>query len=410
MRHARVGTSASLVRCTVGADLMRRRNVTHYSIPAFDETGGPIREPGGEIGSAKTRVTGGEVLISKLNPRKSRVQIVGPVSPDELAVCSGEFIALRPRSIDARYLRYALMADGFRQGLEAQVQSVTRSQQRVSPEDVLHGRIAVPLRRSEQSAIADFLDIETSRIDDLVVARKRQLHLVRLRRLAWLDKLVRGIDLTPARRVFERIDQGWSAVADETPATQASEVGVLRLNAVDGGEFFPDRNKRLGKSALRDDWRRFVISDGDLLVSRASGSLERVGESALVSIPQDGPTLLFPDTLYRLTPGPKIRGAFAALVMRSSDVRSHLREVARGTANSKIRSSDLRELLLPLPSLESQAQIVVRWSMHGTQQRRVEGSLDRQINLLRERRQALITAAVTGDLTIPETPTAPSAA
>lgn len=96
--------------------------------------------------------------------------------------------------------------------------------------------------------------------------------------------------------------------------------------------------------------------------------------------------------------------------MQSSDVRSQVREVARGTANNKIRTSDLRELRLPLPSLADQQRIIERWSVVDRRHSGIDRALDRQIALLRERRQALITAAVTGKLAIPITAAANAAA
>lgn len=50
---------------------------THFSIPAFDEGRLPVVEHGSEIKSGKYIVTSGSVLLSKLNPRISRVWAQG---------------------------------------------------------------------------------------------------------------------------------------------------------------------------------------------------------------------------------------------------------------------------------------------------------------------------------------------
>ena len=62
---------------------------------------------------------------------------------------------------------------------------------------------------------------------------------------------------------------------------------------------------------------------------------------------------------------------------------------------------DLESLRIPLPPLEEQRRIVTEtWErLHGVD--RMSDLLSRQIELLDERRQALITAAVTGELAIP---------
>lgn len=45
----------------------------HYSIPNVQKNGEGIKESGNDIDSSKQLLFGGEVLLSKLNPRKSTV-------------------------------------------------------------------------------------------------------------------------------------------------------------------------------------------------------------------------------------------------------------------------------------------------------------------------------------------------
>jgi len=63
---------------------------------------------------------------------------------------------------------------------------------------------------------------------------------------------------------------------------------------------------------------------------------------------------------------------------------------------------DIRSIRIPLPPLAEQDGIVdAAWSRF-TKLDRLVIAAERQIGLLEERRQALITAAVTGELAIPE--------
>ena len=59
-------------------------------------------------------------------------------------------------------------------------------------------------------------------------------------------------------------------------------------------------------------------------------------------------------------------------------------------------------LLVPVPSLEDQKRLVNDFSRMTTDATRLIEINERQISLFQERRQALITAAVTGQLDIPE--------
>lgn len=116
--------------------------VLHYSIPALDESGGPQRVDSTEIRSQKLRVYGGEILVGRLNPRKSRVTRVGASKLP--IVASTEFVPLIPHDVDGSFLYYALLSETTRQILDSQVRSATRSHQRVDPEVITHLRIDVP--------------------------------------------------------------------------------------------------------------------------------------------------------------------------------------------------------------------------------------------------------------------------
>jgi len=115
----------------------------HFSIPALEATGLPAIEDPTDIDSAKQRLRGGEVLISRLNPRKSRIATV-PLLLDHIAVASTEFVVLDPIGIDRRFLAYLLASEATRQQLDSAVRSVTRSHQRVDPEVITQMRVALP--------------------------------------------------------------------------------------------------------------------------------------------------------------------------------------------------------------------------------------------------------------------------
>lgn len=105
------------------------RWVVHYSIPALELAGIPDVVHSREIQSQKFRVMTGDVLVGRLNPRKSRVCRVRAHTED-FVIASTEFVVLRPTGIDARFLEYAFRSEIVRQQLGAQVRSVTRSHQR----------------------------------------------------------------------------------------------------------------------------------------------------------------------------------------------------------------------------------------------------------------------------------------
>ena len=168
------------------------REVFHYSIPVVQEIGTGQLEDGSEIASGKQVVKEKVVLVSKLNPRKATVCIAEPQK--ELTLCSTEFVALEPTRCDIRYLSYLVRTECFRQGLESKVTSVTNSHQRANPADIYRFWNAWPVL-PEQTAIAEFLDRETGKIDALVAEQQRLIELLREKRQAVISHAVtKGLD------------------------------------------------------------------------------------------------------------------------------------------------------------------------------------------------------------------------
>lgn len=129
-----------------------------FSIPAFDAGEQPEVSLGSSMASGKTLLPPERViLISKLNPRTPRVW--DPVvSGRGTAVCSPEFVALRPnRPSDHAWLDGVIRSDPrFYMDVLATVGGTTGSRQRVRPADVLFASMpqVSPEARSEWAAFA----------------------------------------------------------------------------------------------------------------------------------------------------------------------------------------------------------------------------------------------------------------
>ena len=180
------------IRNQINPDEIKSEFVFHYSIPAVQETGTGQYDLTEEVGSAKQLITKKSVLISKLNPRKATICIAEP--KDEITICSSEFIAMEAKKCDLKYLFYLMNSEMNRQRLDAKVQSVTRSHQRVYPSDIYRFWTALP-STTEQQAIASFLDRETARIDALIQKKERMIELLKEKRIALITQAVtKGLD------------------------------------------------------------------------------------------------------------------------------------------------------------------------------------------------------------------------
>ncbi len=204
------------------------RLFAHHSIPAFDDAQTSAIEVGAEIKSNKFTVPFDAVLVSRLNPRFPRVwsPVVSDVFP---AICSMEFLVMRPQTIDRRFLHYLCMAPSFRESLLERVTGTSSSHQRVSPKSMLEVEASIPLL-TEQRAIAAVLGA----LDDKIELNRRMNEtLEAMARAIFRDWFV---DFGPTR-----------AKAEGRPPYLAPEVWSL----------FPDALDDEGKPA---GWQTYTLS------------------------------------------------------------------------------------------------------------------------------------------------------
>lgn len=130
---------------------------------------------------------------------------------------------------------------------------------------------------------------------------------------------------------------------------------ALGLGCLTSEGFQPRQLKNIPDSPMA---RRFLLKDGDLLVSRAN-TRELVG---LAGRYRDvGHPCIYPDLMMRLPPDPqRCLPEFLEIFLLSDTARKHLRAGARGTSESmvKISAKTVEELPVPLPSLPEQRRIV----------------------------------------------------
>ena len=116
----------------------------HYSLPAFDDGKNPVSELGSSILSNKYAVPSNSILVSKLNPRVSRVWAIMDVSSQD-AICSTEFQIFTPRNSNLYAFLYCLFkSSDARDALEMASSGTSGSHQRVRPQDMLNIEVSLP--------------------------------------------------------------------------------------------------------------------------------------------------------------------------------------------------------------------------------------------------------------------------
>jgi type I restriction enzyme S subunit len=272
----------------------------------------------------------------------------------------------------------------------------------------------------EQQQIADFLDHETAKIDTLIDKQQQLIKLLKEKRQAvishavtkglnpdvpmkdsgveWLGEVPEHWKVTRFKYHVTLFEQGWSPQCDTRPA-EDGEYGVLKVGCVNYGVFNASENKVLPTEL--QPLTQYKLSQGDLLISRAN-TKELVGSAAVVD--HDYEQLLLCDKLYRIRFDEAVCPALIAYFLAIPIVRQQIELEASGASHSmqNIGQSTIKELFVALPPINEALQLVAGIQ---TKIKTFDSTLSkshRQIGLLRERRSALISAAVTGKIDVRE--------
>lgn len=135
------------------------------------------------------------------------------------------------------------------------------------------------------------------------------------------------------------------------------------------------------------------------MITRAN-TPELVGSTAVV--PAVRRKLLLSDKIFRIRVDSALDPRYVALIARGSRVRAISSAASNGASQSmaNIRFEEVKEWPIPLASLATQKEVVARVDQTLRQVDHLRSKINHQLNLLHERRQALVTAAVTGQLKV----------
>jgi type I restriction enzyme S subunit len=267
-----------------------------------------------------------------------------------------------------------------------------------------------------QRVIADFLDTETARIDALIDKKRRLIALAHERVNQSMMEILAEygaafpIDIAHNWRMVS-LPFGWRVVRLSQVLVQLTNgyVGPTRDILVDAGVKYIqslhikdgeiDFNRR--PFYVSYDWHsarpRIHLRAGDVLIVQTGD----IGKVAVV--PEEfGPASCHALQIARVRRD-MLSGAFLAEYLRTPFGYESLLSRATGALHPHLEGG-IRDVPVILPSKEVQSMILRRIGDERDYQKKIESCLLRQIELLRERRQALISAAVTGEMDVPGVP------
>jgi type I restriction enzyme S subunit len=353
----------------------------------------------------------GDVLFSK-DGTIGRTLVVGDCR--EFVVASS-LIIIRPKKLelDSRFLSHLCQSDLVRSQVEAAVKGAGLP--RLSITSLLKVVGCFPTL-SEQTAIAAFLDRETAKIDALVAEQRRLMELLKEKRQAvishavtkglnpdatmkdsgieWLGEVPEGWEVTPVKAVsklFGRIGYRGYTTADIVDEGEGAI--TMSPSNMSGGVVSVEKSTYISWEKYNES-PEIMVMPNDIVMVKTGSTFGKVAFVAEV----EHPTTINPQLVLfkNVTCFPR----FLFLVINTTVIRARIEISNSGSSIPTMTQEAIGNFRFALPPEDEQRSIVEFVDRELSKLSTLTAEAQRAIALLQERRTALISAAVTGQIDV----------
>lgn len=310
----------------------------------------------------------------------------GAVSPDYRVFTPCAAIA-------PRYLHYVVRSQPYIDQYLLYTRAQTTFDRRVQQPDLDNLPLPVP-PIEEQRTIGNFLDRETARIDTLIEEQQRLIDLLRERRAVTIAEALSGLSGRTRLKYRSVVQTGVTLNGEgdtswpEWPYLRVANVQVGRVNLAEV------KTVRLPAEAASSS----MLLPGDVLMTEG-GDIDKLGRGALWS----GEILdaLHQNHIFAVRPDGRLIPEFLVYWLDGPEARTYFMTTAKQTTNLAATNKwILGNLPIVCPPLDEQRLIVALLDEQTSKIDTLIAETELFIELARERRSALITAAVTGQIDV----------
>jgi len=318
-------------------------------------------------------------------------------------------------AMDKRFIHHLMRSGTYVQGYTRLLTGIRPNSLQMGRDDLMVFPVLLPTK-SEQTQIARFLDHETARIDALIEEQQRLIELLKEKRQAVISHAVtKGLDPTVPMK-----DSGVEWLGEVPCSWKVIKFGITHETAELGGNYESGESQEglplikmgnIGRGKIKLDKVEYVSADqnidnchilreGDFLFNTRN-SLDLVGKVCVWQ--SELSTALYNSNILRISFVKNLVGSsgFVNYLLNSDLGLEQLRLIARGTTSvAAIYYKDLSSLSFAFPSPSEQLEIEKFLDIQTTKLDALVVAAEQAIDLIKERRSALISAAVTGKIDV----------
>lgn len=302
------------------------------------------------------------------------------------------------KAVNPTFAYYALLA--HRERLQAAGQGTTFLE--LSRARLVTERIPLPDFETQQR-IADFLDRETARIDELIEKRLAFIELVDEKKKAIASQLLNGELLkqskSGAHGWFGTLPDDWSVRRMKFLFRERQDRSIdgaeelLTVSHLTGVSRRADRDVNMFLAETTEGYK--LVSPGDVVINTMWAWMGAMGVS-----PYEG--LISPSYGVYAPITDSLDPIYTDIVLRSERFVAEVNRRSKGVWSSRLRlyPDAFLDIPLPVPPLRTQSGLVRAYTQAIAREEQLARLNQRSINKLRELRSALITASVTGNIDV----------
>jgi type I restriction enzyme S subunit len=347
--------------------------------------------------STTNRFEKGDILFGKLRPYLAKAWLA-----DRHGCSTTEFLVLNPTEIiHGPYLRYLLLRPNFITEVDA---STFGAKMPRASWDFIGGiHIPIPPIQTQQH-IAAYLDRETTRIDALVAEKERMLSLLEQKRAALISRAVtRGLNPQAPTKPsaldwLGEIPKHWKLerskryLIERDERSETGEEEMLTVSHITGVTPRSEKDVNMFEAESNEGYK--LVSPDQLVINTLWAWMGAMGVARHKGIVSPA------YHVYRIAE--ELLPAYVDLLVRIPAFKAEVIRFSKGVWSSRLRlyPEGLHQIWIPVPPLDEQEAIIAHIQAYQSRTSALETALRDSIALLKERRSALITAAVTGKFAI----------
>ena len=347
-----------------------------------------------------------DVLFGKLRPYLAKSWLA-----TFSGVCSSEFLVLRTAKLHPKYLNYFSLTNEFID----QVNSSTYGSKMPRASWEFIGLLPVPTcSYSLSEKVARFLDHETAKIDNLIEKQQQLIELLKEKRQAVIshavtkglnsdvpmkDSGVEWLGKVPEHWSINNLSHVLSAIGDVDHFMPRSvEDCIPYIMTGDLTEFASGIKFGQCKQVSRQDYlklsKKIKTTMGDVIMARYA----TIGTVSYVDIDKE---FLVSYSCVTIKPDLfRVIGIYLFYYFKSISFLQGIQYQVNTNTQGNVGINDLNKMKIVLPDINEQQKIISHLQMNLQSLDDLSEKATQAINLMKERRTALITAAVTGKIDV----------